>query len=126
MLSGADLASLSQLPSLVFFNACEAARVRLASGRLKPTTELARGTISFAESFLAGGVANYLGTYWPVSDEGAKEFAETFYTGLLQGETLGTALTKGRKAVLDKDLGDWANYVLYGSPDFLLAPAFGT
>jgi len=71
---------------------------------LKPTTELAQGTISFAESFLAGGVANYLGTYWPVSDEGAKEFAETFYTGLLQGETLGTALTKGRKAVLDKDL----------------------
>jgi CHAT domain-containing protein len=116
---------LSQLPSLVFFNACEAARVRLASGRLTATKELARGTISFAESFLAGGVANYLGTYWPVSDTGAATFADTFYTGLLHGEALGTSLLKGRNAVRTKNIGDWANYVLYGNPDFQLAPRSG-
>lgn len=60
VLSGTDLASLSKLPSLVFFNACEAARVRRAGSGEDATQEPTRGTIGFAESFLAGGVANYL------------------------------------------------------------------
>jgi hypothetical protein len=121
VLAGADLASLSKLPSLVFFNACEAARIRRpVSGRDRLTAPT-RGTIGFAESFLAGGVANYLGTYWPVGDASAAAFSETFYTALLQGEMLGVSLIEGRKAVLKVGLGDWANYVLYGRPEFKLA-----
>jgi CHAT domain-containing protein len=120
VLSGADLASLSQLPSLVFFNACEIARVRRAGGPEEATKEPTQGAIGFAESFLAGGVANYLGTYWPVNDEGAEAFAGAFYAALLQGDSLSVSLIKGRKAVLAKELGDWANYVLYGNPDFKL------
>jgi CHAT domain-containing protein len=85
-----------------------------------------RGTIGFAESFLAGGVANYLGTYWPVNDAAAEIFAGTFYGALLQGEGLGAALLNGRKALLDASFGDWANYVLYGDPDFRMAPLGGT
>ena len=80
-----------------------------------------RGTIGFAESFLAGGVANYLGTYWPVGDASAAAFSETFYTALLRGEMLGASLIEGRKAVFNVGLGDWANYVLYGRPEFKLA-----
>jgi pimeloyl-ACP methyl ester carboxylesterase len=121
VLAGADLASLSRLPSLVFFNACEAARVRLTDGSERKLAELGRGTIGFAESFLAGGVANYLGTYWPVNDIGAEAFAGAFYTSLIQGDGLGSSLIKGRKAVREQKLGDWANYVLYGRPEFTLA-----
>ena len=71
---------------------------------------------------LAGGVANYLGTYWPVGDAGAAAFADAFYTGLLRGDPLGRALIDGRAKVRERNLGDWANYVLYGNPEFRLAP----
>ena len=37
--------------------------------RLADVTDGLSNTIGFAESFLSGGVANYLGTYWPVGDE---------------------------------------------------------
>lgn len=124
VLSGADLATLRQLPSLVFFNACEAARVRRPGQgeEVADERERVRSTISFAESFLAGGVANYLGTYWPVGDAAAATFADTFYAALLKGEVLGRALLDGRRAVHKDASGDWANYVLYGNPEFRLAP----
>nr|WP_247332378.1 CHAT domain-containing protein [Bradyrhizobium sp. 21] len=125
VLAGADLASLSKLPSLVFFNACESARTRRSDGSERKIDEPTRGTIGLAESFLAGGVANYLGTYWPVSDTGAETFATTFYTALLRGDPLGPSLIKGRQAVRDKKLGDWANYVLYGRSEFKLALGSG-
>ena len=108
----------------MFFNACEAARVRLAGKReTAAKAEAVRGTTSFAESFLSGGVANYLGTYWPVGDAAAKVFAETFYSALLKNEPLGRALVGGRRAVEKVPSGDWANYVLYGSPEFVLKSA---
>lgn len=120
VLSGADLAGLAQLPSLMFFNACEAARVRRPGRPQGPTEEAVRGTIGFAESFLSGGVANYLGTYWPVGDAAAEAFATAFYGDLLRGAALGRALISGRRAVREARSADWANYVLYGSPEFVL------
>ena len=48
--------------------------------------------------FLAGGVANYIGTYWPVGDAAAKTFAETFYGALLNGSPIGNALLEARRA----------------------------
>ncbi|MEZ5784986.1 MAG: CHAT domain-containing protein [Xanthobacteraceae bacterium] len=125
VLSGADLSNLASLPSLAFFNACEAGRLRGGSSaaRINPTMsteERVRRGASFAEAFLRGGIANYLGTYWPVGDAAAKTFAETFYKQLLAGETLGAALKAGRHAILDARSPDWADYVLYGDPDFVL------
>ena len=123
VLSGADLASLGNLPSLVFFNACEAARVRRGAERRGPELQIAKRVernVGLAEAFLRGGVANYLGTYWPVGDAAAKSFAETFYTGLLSGQTIGEALLEGRKKVRDLKSVDWADYVLYGSHEFVL------
>ncbi len=125
VLSGADLARLGRLPSLVFFNACEAGRVR--GRRATKTTTRAldvqgrlRRTTGLAESFLRGGVANYVGTYWPVGDAPAKAFAETFYTRLLTGAPIVAALQAGREVVRDQGSVDWADYIHYGSPEFQL------
>jgi hypothetical protein len=63
VLRGADLDGLGNLPALVFFNACEAARVR------RPLRSSGRGLFAFrrstsvAEAFLGGGVTNFLGTH---------------------------------------------------------------
>lgn len=128
VLSGADLAELGQLPHLAVFNACESGRLRLAaeSGVQEPEEEILRAeqgieeAMGLAEAFLCGGIANYLGTYWPVSDSGAKEFASSFYTALQAGSTLGEALLNGRRQIHGLRLHDWANYILYGSTEFRL------
>ena len=123
VLSGADLASIGNLPSLVFFNACEAARVRGDPTKRDPNLAVAsrvQRNVGFAEAFLRGGVANFLGTYWPVGDAAALEFARVFYAHLLDGRSLAHALLYGRHAIKKLSSVDWADYVLYGDPDFVL------
>jgi pimeloyl-ACP methyl ester carboxylesterase len=140
VLSGADLAGLGNLPALVFFNACESARVRRPPGqtRGRGDTETRKGrvpasprppvpasgwAVGVAEAFLRGGLANYLGTYWPVGDAAAEKFAGLFYERLLGGSTIGAALQAGRSAVqaLGRQQGrDWPDYLHYGDPRFVL------
>jgi CHAT domain-containing protein len=125
VLSGADLASIGNLPSLVFFNACEAGRIRRAGRNddLDIDNRLNR-TVGLAEAFLRGGVANYVGTYWPVGDDAAECFADTFYSELLNKKTIGEALLAGRNKVRNVTKSvDWADYIHYGSYDFVLKQA---
>jgi CHAT domain-containing protein len=140
VLSGVDLAGLSSLPALVFFNACESGRVRAADGR-RPSRGSRRGgraaapgdkaasrsyrqriieSSGVAEAFMRGGLANYLGTYWPVGDDAALAFAESFYARLLDGDAIGAAVLAGRRRVRELRSPDWADYILYGDQDFSL------
>jgi CHAT domain-containing protein len=122
VLSGNDLAGASNLPFLVFFNACQAGRVR--GGPPTPPaptpTAVAARSYSVAETMMRGGIANFLSTYWPVRDDAAETFASTFYQGVLNGSAIGTALLDARKAVEKLGARDWADYILYGSYDFIL------
>ncbi|MBN1626984.1 MAG: alpha/beta fold hydrolase [Deltaproteobacteria bacterium] len=125
ILSGRELAGIGNLPSLVFFNACEAARVRNGRDLGKRHLDMPRRierNVGLAEAFLRGGVANYVGTYWPVGDEAAKVFSEAFYTSLLKGFTMGESLQTARKAIAGKSI-DWADYVHYGDFNFALKAA---
>jgi CHAT domain-containing protein len=76
---------------------------------------------SIAEAFLSGGVANFLGTHWPVNDADAATFAQSLYGSLLRGSSLGTAILKARRLILAKGSPNWADYVHYGNPAFFLA-----
>ncbi|HTO02691.1 MAG TPA: CHAT domain-containing protein, partial [Opitutus sp.] len=69
-------------------------------------------------AFMRGGVANYIGTYWPVSDAAAETFAGEFYHRVLEGETISSALGKARTEVEKIGSQDWADYIFYGSIDF--------
>jgi pimeloyl-ACP methyl ester carboxylesterase len=121
VLSGAELAGFGNLPGLVFFNACEAGRVR-GRGKIQDMDIKKRvnENVGLAEAFLRGGVANYVGTYWPVGDAGATIFAETFYPALLEGRSIGDALMAGRGSVKKIRSVDWADYIHYGSPNFVM------
>jgi hypothetical protein len=119
VLRGADVTRLGDLPALVFFNACEAARVRRPRHPQSARRLFAfRRSTSVAEGFLAGGVANFLGTHWPVGDQAAFAFSMSFYQRLLDGAALGDCVLEARRGVLELGSIDWADYVLYGSPDF--------
>jgi CHAT domain-containing protein len=119
VLRGTDVTRLGDLPALVFFNACEAARVRRPRRATDASRLFAfRRSTSVAEGFLNGGVANFLGTHWPVGDQAAFAFSTRFYERLLQGAALGECVLDARQRVLALGSIDWADYVLYGSPDF--------
>lgn len=125
VLSGAHLSTLGDLPALMFFNACESARVRGRSRARKPNPrrQVQRRideNVGLAEAFLRGGATNYMGTYWPVGDDAASSFATTLYTALVEGQSVGEALNRGRKTVEALGSVDWADYVHYGSYDFVL------
>jgi CHAT domain-containing protein len=107
-----DLSSLRSVPRIAFFNACQSARVR---GVQLPSVSRA-----FAEFFLRAGVEAYLGTFWPVGDAAAAEFAATVYAVLAAGDSLDEAVQMGRHALKNKDKQDWADYVLYGAGEFRL------
>jgi hypothetical protein len=116
VLSGADLAAMDSVPALVFFNACESGRLRAT---VNPLRQLDR-SVGFAEAVLRGGVANFIGTWWPVADEAAGAFAAALYRDLARGESIGAALNVARAAVRALPSADWANYLHYGSYDFSL------
>ncbi len=119
-LSGADLTGLSNLPSLVFFNACEAGRIRGKAPARKAASVRIAESYGVAEALMRGGIANYMSTYWPVGDEAAETFAATFYAAVLSGKPLGASVLEARQAVLALRERDWADYILYGNFDFVL------
>lgn len=107
-----DLSRMTHLPSVVFLNACE-------SGLVAPGG--AQRVATVAEAFLNAGVANCIGTMWPVGDEPAAVFSARFYRELLDGHSISAAMVVARKAVkalAGRRSFDWANYVHYGNPDF--------
>ena len=120
VLRGSHLDGLGNLPALVFFNACEAARVRKRKAAAGSRLFAFRRSTSVAEAFLAGGVANFLGTHWPVGDQAAFTFSTRFYERLLAGAPLGECVLDARRRVHAQDSIDWADYVHYGSADFTI------
>ena len=126
VLRGVDLDGIGDLPALVFFNACEAARVRRRSAARRHAGSASRAvrrpSTSLAEAFLVGGVANFLGTHWPVGDDAALAFSTSLYPALLSGRPLGTSIRDARRTVQASGSGDWADYVHYGNASFVLAP----
>jgi CHAT domain-containing protein len=117
------LTGIGVLPALVFCNACEAARVR-KTATAQPSRRAfvgRRNMTGIAEGLLAGGVANFIGTHWPVGDEAAFAFSSRLYESLLLGERLGDAILAGRQRLQQMPSIDWADYVHYGSPEFHLA-----
>jgi CHAT domain-containing protein len=124
-LTGADLAGLGNLPTLVFFNACEAGRIRgkvttKKTIPLKSRLQHIPKGVGLAEAFMRGGVANFISTYWPVGDAAAETFAASFYSDLILGKALGETVRNGRILLKDQKFADWANYTFYGNADFVL------
>jgi CHAT domain-containing protein len=123
VLRGSDLEGSASLPALVFFNACEAARVRRPGRSAQARLLGLRRSSSLAEAILDGGVANFVGTHWPVGDAAALAFSARFYEGLLDGTRLGDTILAARRVVAALGSIDWADYVHYGNPEFRLGPS---
>jgi len=113
---------------LVFLNAC-------ASGRETPVEEgervatLGAQAEGLASAFILGGARGFIGTLWPVSDDGSRDFAAFFYDRLLSGDAIGDALRQTRVYLRAQRPSDptWSAFTFYGHPsDSLLQPVAGS
>jgi tetratricopeptide (TPR) repeat protein/CHAT domain-containing protein len=117
-----DILSLGEslsLPSLVFSNACHSAE---AASDFLDMDYQARA-YSLASAFLFSGVRHYIGTIQKIEDPVSLIFATEFYTHLISGKSVGECIRLGRlRLVNEYGIGaiSWANYLLYGDPNFIL------
>jgi CHAT domain-containing protein len=79
-------------------------------------TQLDRGWSGVAAAFIERGAVNYLGSLWPIFDEGSRRVAEIFYRGVCRGETIGDALRDARQDAHGRHDLTWAAFVLFGCP----------
>ena len=125
VLSARELRRIDRVPEFVFSNACESGVTPDRSG--KRSADLAP---SFAESFFARGVGNFVCTAWPVDDDGARLFATTLYERLLgldgaagQPAPMYEAMQSARRKVAAAKGGgarSWGAYQHYGDPLYRL------
>jgi pimeloyl-ACP methyl ester carboxylesterase len=128
--TGADAQRLAHFPAIVVFNSCQAARIRRLDPVILRRQELskplrkhldlrdsAHASVSVAESFLIAGVQHFIGTFWPVQDASATEFAIKLYSHLgKEKSSMGGAILEARRHLNQRNLPDWANYIHYGDP----------
>ncbi|MBF0564724.1 MAG: CHAT domain-containing protein [Nitrospirae bacterium] len=111
------------LPAFIFLNTCHSGQTENWAA-----DEGFGSASSLAEAFLLSGVRHYLGTFWKVMDEEARNFATGFYKELVGGANIGEALRKARLNFIIKCGEDnvlWASYILYGDPTFRYFPKTG-
>jgi pimeloyl-ACP methyl ester carboxylesterase len=122
-----ELSRIDRVPRFVFSNACESGitpdRAEKRNAAMAP---------SFAESFFARGVANFVCTAWPVGDAAALSFARRVYRGTLglRGnnalpEPFHQAMAAARQEIARTDVGGlqtWGAYQHYGDPNFRFIP----
>lgn len=117
-----DILAMGQglsLPSLIFCNACHSA----ASIDNLMDADYQERSYNLASAFLFSGVRHYIGTIRRIEDPVSLTFAKEFYTQLILGKSVGECIRLGRLSLI-KEYGiysiDWANYLLYGDPNFVL------
>jgi pimeloyl-ACP methyl ester carboxylesterase len=120
-LTALELQRIDRVPKFIFSNACESGitpdRAEERSAGMAP---------SFAESFFARGVANFVCTAWPVDDAAARTFAQRLYSELfgLPPATgfayMHAAMREARRAIAASAGGErtWGAYQHYGNPYF--------
>src|SRR5262249_2589124 len=88
-LSPTMTAAIKATSPLVFFNTCHSGRIGFSLTKLG----------SWAAGFVQLGCGGFVGSLWPVTDEGALSFAKEFYRALIDGMPIGEAMVKARLAV---------------------------
>ncbi|HEX8476619.1 MAG TPA: CHAT domain-containing protein [Pyrinomonadaceae bacterium] len=111
IMSPLEIFRARRVPRLVFANACFSAVT--IKGKTSAAEQVNRQLAGMVEAFFERGIQNYLGSGWPVGDMPGVQFAETFYTNALAGETLGDAIAAGRTRILQQG-STWGAYQHYG------------
>jgi hypothetical protein len=92
---------------LVVLNSCRLGR--------PPANHSEQG--GFAEAFLRGGAAAFVGCLWSVGDEPARDFVRAFYAGLRERKSIAKATIDARREARKSGDTSWLAYTVYAHPD---------
>jgi hypothetical protein len=92
---------------LVVLNSCRLGR--------PPANHSEQG--GFAEAFLRGGAAAFVGCLWSVGDEPARDFVRAFYAGLREKKSIAKATIDARREARKSGDTSWLAYTVYAHPD---------
>jgi beta-lactamase superfamily II metal-dependent hydrolase len=110
ILTADTIRQLTLVPDVVFLNCCTLGRIGLH-----------RMASSLAREFMAIGVRALVAPAWPIDDQAARAFAETFYRELIAGRPLGDTITRARNVCAEVGgVETWAAYQCYGDPGLVL------
>jgi len=109
LVTGEELALLlaDELPELrlVFLNACKTGTISAQSG--------VRPFAGVATSLIKAGVPAVVAMQFPISDQAAISFADTFYQRIAQSYPVDAAIAEARKALYSEERSEWATPVLF-------------
>jgi tetratricopeptide (TPR) repeat protein len=119
-LSTREIAQMSTVPELVFVNCCFLGKTDgTAEEYYRNRYKLAA---NIGVQLIENGVKAVVVAGWAVSDDGALDFTEQFYTAMFAGYNFGDAILKARKFIYEKYPGNntWGAYQCYGDPFYKL------
>lgn len=101
-------AALRRASPLIFFNACHSGRIGFSLTRLG----------SWGAQLIELGCGGFVGSLWPVTDEGALAFARAFYAVISEGAPIGEAVLRARLEVRNiyPDDPTWIAYCCFADP----------
>ena len=116
-LTAAEIAMLDPIPELVFLNCCYLGQIG--------GTAYNKMAASISRELIRKGVRAVVAAGWPVRDDAALCFAQSFYKQLLENHSFGRALEEARRQTWAKfpESNTWGAYQAYGDPDFCLDPS---
>jgi hypothetical protein len=107
---------LGERQPLVFLNACQSSRSALSLTGIGGWAERFLRA-SYSEKYPEYGAAAFIGTYWKIDDQAALNFAQRFYTALLQDKkTIGEAARAARLAIQLPGDPTWLAYTVFAHP----------
>lgn len=102
-----NVANLGKPGPVVFFNACQIGQLSMGL----------TGIGGWAEKMTGAGAAAFIGANWSVFDKFACDFAVAFYTRLIAGDTISTAVKEARKLVRGNRTPTWLAYTTFADPN---------
>jgi CHAT domain-containing protein len=110
LLHPGEITTLRLDGQLVVLSACRTAEGAVLAGE---------GPMSLARSFLAAGAHAVVGSLWPLWDAEAESMAARFYERMVEGATIGEALTAARRDQFEagRPVADWAGLIAIGDTD---------
>jgi len=117
LLTPAEVSQMRLQPELVFINCCHLGRIE----RTHPPA-YHKLAANLATQFIRYGVKAVVAAGWPVEDDAAVTFSQTFYRAMLKGADFGTAVRSARQLTFERypHTNTWGAYQCYGDPGFRL------
>jgi CHAT domain-containing protein len=120
LITAAEIAAMETVPDLVFLSCCHLGKIDSGTRREVAYNKLAS---SVSRELIEIGVRVVVAAGWPVNDDAAAAFTNTFYTSLLDDKvSFGEAILAARRETWAKFSSGltWGAFQAYGDPEWRL------